>query len=71
MRAVAIVFGATLVFLAGREIFIAFQTSSFRVRWSRRRMRRKTHPVMYWLNMVALVIACCAGLAIAGISFSI
>ena len=70
MRVLAILFGAALVFLAGREIFVSLQTSSFRVRWSRRPIKRERHPMMFWANVVALVTACCAGVAIAGIGFS-
>jgi hypothetical protein len=54
--------GAVLVLLAGREVVVTFQTSSFRVRWSQKRIRRKHHPVMFWVNSVALLLACAGGI---------
>jgi len=64
--AISIGIGALLAALAAREMVIAFQTSSFRVRWSRRPIKRKQHPVMFWMNSVALMLACSAGLFLIG-----
>jgi hypothetical protein len=64
--AISIGIGALLAVLATREMVIAFQTSSFRVRWSRRLIKRKQHPVMFWMNSVALMLACSAGLFLIG-----
>ena len=64
--AISIGIGAFVVVLAAREMVIALQTSSFRVRWSRRAIGRKQHPVMFWMNSVALILACSAGLFLIG-----
>jgi hypothetical protein len=64
--AISIGIGALLAVLAAREMVIAFQTSSFRVRWSRRLIKRKQHPVMFWMNSIALMLACSAGLFLIG-----
>ena len=64
--AISIGIGALLAALAAREMVIAFQTSSFRVRWARRLIKRKQHPVMFWMNSVALMLACSAGLFLIG-----
>jgi hypothetical protein len=60
--AISIGIGALLAVLAAREMVIALQTSSSRVRWSRRPIKRKRHPVMFWMNSAALMLACSAGL---------
>ena len=64
--AISIGIGAFVVVLAAREMVIALQTSSSRVRWSRRPIKRKQHPVMFWMSSVALMLACSAGLFLIG-----
>ncbi|HEY2425646.1 MAG TPA: hypothetical protein VGI09_07085 [Pseudolabrys sp.] len=52
--------GLIMAFVAMRELRLSFRHSTFRVRGGRL-LRRRNHPVIFWINVVGISIFGVAG----------
>jgi hypothetical protein len=55
--------GLAILLVSFRQIFLMFRDGSFRARGSRL-IVRNAHPVIFWMNLVALVLFGVIGVAL-------
>jgi hypothetical protein len=55
--------GLAIVLVSSRQMFLMFRDGSFRARGDRQ-IVRKTHPTIFWMNFVGLVLVGVVGVAL-------
>ena len=63
------VLGLVIVLIATRSLARTFRRGAFRVR-GYRLIRRRNHPIMFWVNAGGIGILCAIGLALIGWALS-
>jgi hypothetical protein len=61
--------GLIIVLIASRALARGFRQGTFRSR-GHRLLRRKNHPVMFWVNAAVLGVQCAIGLGLLGWALS-
>jgi hypothetical protein len=63
IRVMLAVIGVTTLIVGSRQLFVTLRDGSFRARGNRL-IRRKSHPIMFWMNFGALSFVSVIGAAL-------